>query len=166
MSKYDILYTSYPKIIGNRVFECNDGWYNILNALCSNIQHHIDWRRKQRAKALIYNRLLKRGLAGDLAGLRWYFNYINIPIAHEKRVAKVLLEAEYRTVPPKVEQVVIEQVKEKFGELRFYYTGGDEVINGMVRMAESMSSVTCEECGVPGKLRGSGWVKTVCDLHT
>ena len=47
-----------------------------------------------------------------------------------------------------------DQVKEKFGTLRFYYTGGDDRIDGMVRMAESMSAVTCETCGAPGKLRG------------
>jgi hypothetical protein len=69
---------------------------------------------------------------------------------------------QYKQVP----QVTLDQVKEKFGTLRFYYTGGDEVIRGMVRMAESMSSVTCETCGVPGKLRGSHWMYTACDSHT
>ena len=49
-----------------------------------------------------------------------------------------------------VTQVTLDQVKEKFGTLRFYYTGGDDVIDGMVRMAESMSGVTCEVCGKPG----------------
>ena len=57
------------------------------------------------------------------------------------------------------------QVKEKFGTLRFYYTGGDDVIDGMVRMAESMSGVTCEECGGPGKRVGGGWVTTLCEAH-
>ena len=58
------------------------------------------------------------------------------------------------------------QVKEKFGTLRFYYTGGDDEISGMVRMAESMSGVVCEECGAPGKRRGGGWIYTACDAHT
>jgi hypothetical protein len=30
-------------------------------------------------------------------------------------------------------------------------------------MAESMSSVTCEDCGIPGKVRGGGWIRTLCD---
>jgi len=64
-----------------------------------------------------------------------------------------------------VPQVTLDQVKEKFGTLRFYYTGGDDVIDGMVRMAESMSGVTCEECGSPGKRRGGGWVTTLCTEH-
>ena len=65
----------------------------------------------------------------------------------------------------KVQQVTLDQVKEKFGTLRFYYTGGDDVIDGMVRMAESMSSVTCEQCGQPGRTRGHGWIYTSCDAH-
>jgi len=64
-----------------------------------------------------------------------------------------------------VTQVTLDQVKEKFGTLRFYYTGGDDVIDGMVRMAESMSGVTCEVCGKPGTSTGGGWIKTVCKEH-
>jgi len=66
---------------------------------------------------------------------------------------------------PEIEQVVVEQCKEKFGTLRFYYDGGDEYINGLVSMAESMSEVTCEVCGNPGKRRSGGWIKTLCDHH-
>jgi hypothetical protein len=58
--------------------------------------------------------------------------------------------------------VTLDQVKEKFGTLRFYYTGGDDIIDGMVRMAESMSGVTCEGCGNVGERRGGGWVRTIC----
>jgi hypothetical protein len=39
------------------------------------------------------------------------------------------------------------QVKEKFGTLRFYITGGDDEIRGMIRMAEAMSRNTCEITG-------------------
>lgn len=66
---------------------------------------------------------------------------------------------------PVVEQVVVAQIKEKFGGLRFYYDGGDEKIDGMVRMAESWADHSCEECGAPGKSRKGGWIKTLCDKH-
>ena len=62
-------------------------------------------------------------------------------------------------------QVTLDQVKEKFGTLRFYYTGGDDAIDGMVAMAEAMSGVTCEECGSPGKRVGGGWITTLCEAH-
>jgi hypothetical protein len=95
-------------------FEHGDGWYNIIDSLCANIQNHIDWQTKQG-----------------------------------------------KTVP----QVVATQVKEKFGTLRFYYNGGDDVIDGMVRMAESWSAVACEECGAPGTQNSQGWIKTLCETH-
>ena len=95
-------------------FEHGDGWYQIIDSLCGNIQNHIDWQTKQG-----------------------------------------------KTVP----QVVATQVKEKFGTLRFYYNGGDDVIDGMVRMAESWSAVACEECGAPGTQNSRGWIKTLCETH-
>jgi hypothetical protein len=70
-----------------------------------------------------------------------------------------------RETRPVVEQVVVEQIKEKFGGLRFYYEGGDEQISGMVRMAEAWASHACEECGAPGTAGGKGWIKTLCPTH-
>ena len=136
----ELLCNKYPKIFVDRHadmtktamcwgFECGDGWYNILNALCFQIQHYIDWNNSQRE-------LLKES------------NPYNIKI------------------PIEIQQVVATQVKEKYGDLRFYYDGGDEKIDGMVRMAEAMSAVTCEICGNPGKMRGRGWLYTACDQHT
>ena len=65
-----------------------------------------------------------------------------------------------RETRPVVEQVVVNQIKEKFGGLRFYYSGGDDTIAGMVRMAEAWADHSCEECGAPGKSRDGGWIRT------
>ena len=65
----------------------------------------------------------------------------------------------------KFPEVVATQVKEKYGTLRFYYNGGDDYVDGVVSMAESMSERTCETCGAPGKLRQGGWYRTLCDEH-
>ena len=118
-----LLCEKYPKMMVNRNknmqetcmcwgFECGDGWFNILDKLMGNIQHHIDWKNRK-----------------------------------EEVVA----------------QVTLDQVKEKFGTLRFYYSGGDDVIDGMVRMAEAMSGVTCEECSAPAQTHGPGWIRTICE---
>ena len=118
-----LLCEKYPKMMVNRDksmmetcmcwgFECGDGWFNILDQLMGNIQHHIDWKNRK-----------------------------------EEVVA----------------QVTLDQVKEKFGTLRFYYSGGDDAIDGMVRMAESMSGVTCEECSAPAQTHGPGWIRTICE---
>jgi hypothetical protein len=130
--EYDTyLCTTYPKMFVNRYkpmtettmcwgFDCGNGWYHIIRALCSNIQHHIDWRNRKN---------------------------------------------ELDPNQPIVPQVTVDQVKEKFGTLRFYYTGGDDYIDGLVSMAESMSGVTCEECGNPGSTVGRGWLTTLCEKH-
>ncbi len=71
---------------------------------------------------------------------------------------------------------VVNQIKEKFGSLR-YYTGHpiklekglQETFNNHIALAEELSSKTCEECGAPGKRYGIGkqfkLYKTVCDEH-
>lgn len=63
------------------------------------------------------------------------------------------------------QQVVVHQIKEKFGGLRFYYDGGDDYIHGMLAMAESWAACTCEVCGERGSLRHGGWIRTLCDKH-
>lgn len=54
------------------------------------------------------------------------------------------------------------QIKEKFGGLRVYDTGGDDYIRGVIDMAENMSYKTCEVTGNPGELCVNGfWMKTL-----
>lgn len=64
----------------------------------------------------------------------------------------------------------IQQVKEKFGTLRFYgtpYPGpsteGWAEFNAIIRTYEKRSATICEQCGAPGTLRTDGWKKTHCD---
>ncbi len=63
-----------------------------------------------------------------------------------------------------VQQVMCTQVKEKFAGLRFYYTGGDDEIEGMVTMAEHICDNTCQECGSHEDVEmvGKGWITTLC----
>lgn len=93
---------------------CGDGWFRLIDGLCSNILWHQQWLEKQ-----------------------------NKPF----KPVKVL------------------QVKEKFGTLRFYTQGGDDYINGLISLAETMSNHICEECGDVGHKRGQGWIKVLCDKH-
>lgn len=164
-----LLCERYPKLFVNRHaseqetcmcwgFACGDGWFNILNALCSNIQHHIDWSVKNNQWDLNYNQMIEEHNAGDSTKLDKYCGTSAWGIDRKEEVLKKGLI----TVRPIIEQVVVEQVKEKFGTLRFYTTGGDDYIHGLISMAESMSGVTCESCGNPGERRGGGWVHTYC----
>ena len=164
----------YPKIFKDRYadmrttamcwgFEHDSGWFNIIDLLCGQIQGHIDWRRKQRAGDLVFNRALKRALAGNKDSLIKYFSYKGkVSDYTMKSVEDSIKEGTYRDVTEKIYQVVAVQVKEKFGTLRFYYNGGDEYIHGLVAMAETMSARTCESCGAPAKSTNNGWITTMC----
>lgn len=61
--------------------------------------------------------------------------------------------------------VLVDQIKEKFGGLRFYYTGGDDYVDGVIAMAERWAECTCEVCGERGYPRKLGWIRTLCDEH-
>lgn len=168
----------YPKIFADRYksmretcmcwgFECGDGWYNILNTACGMIQSHIDWSRKQRLSNLRFNRALKKALSGNKEPLTKYYSFNGVVDGYVlERVEEAITKAAFRNVVEAVPQVVADQVKEKFGTLRFYVHGGDEYTNGIVAMAEAMSANMCETCGKPGKLRGRGWIYTACDEHS
>ena len=69
--------------------------------------------------------------------------------------------------------VGVNDIKEKFGGLRFYYgmSGGDDLdkadwmLDGAVHMAECESERTCQGCGLPAVRRNDGyWISTLCDV--
>lgn len=167
------LVEKYPKIFRDRFgdmketlmcwgFEHGDGWYNIIDVLCGNIQSHINQQRNLRASVLRTNRKIKKAI--ELNSIEPILNLYKGKWWEEK-CEEILRNKKYEEVPRKVHQVVAVQVKEKFGGLRFYTNGTDDVVNGMIRMAESLSYRTCEVCGNPGKLRKGGWMQTLCDEH-
>ncbi len=118
------LFEKYPKIFRQKDLpmdqtcmcwgiDTGDGWYNIIDTLCRQIQWHIEHNLNKDEN-------------------------------------------------PETVNVEAIQVKEKFGGLRFYYSGGNDFISGLVDMAEGMSGRTCEDCGNPGTQNSTGWIRTQC----
>jgi len=66
---------------------------------------------------------------------------------------------------PQMPQIRLLQVKEKWGELRVYFSGGDAFCTGAIALATQLSLAICEACGRPGTLIGERWVKVRCDHH-
>lgn len=63
----------------------------------------------------------------------------------------------------KPKQITCTQIKEKYAELRFYADNTDDIIEGMIRMAQYMSEHTCQDCGSEKDLgMTSGWLSVVC----
>jgi len=64
----------------------------------------------------------------------------------------------------KYPQIEATQVKEKFGTLRFYTNGGNDVQDGMITLAEYLSGFICEDCGSTNNVsQTEGWIVTLCD---
>lgn len=170
------LCAKYPKIFAQRNgsiqetcmawgCEVGNGWFNILDQLCSHIQWHIDGVEKQRLADVKFNETKRQAELGNWTLFLEDYKWCNT----EKDLARwkeQILTAQYRTVTESIPQVEATQVKEKFGTLRFYHSGGDNTIDGMVYLAEGMSGVTCEECGAPGQMNTSGWLSVRCKEHT
>lgn len=171
----NLLCTRYPKIFKNRNntiqnsamawgFGCGDGWFVLIDQLARCIEQHVMWQRQERARALLYNRRLKKAIK-----LNDYQILINPKLKnhqyHIEDCKQRLYTQEYQEVPELVKWVVCDQVKEKFGTLRFYYHGGDACTDGMVQLAEMMSATICEQCGNLGKQTTGNYVRTLCDAH-
>lgn len=135
----DKLFEKYPKIFKQKDFSiqdscmswgitCGNGWYNLINTLCAQIEHRL----------LCYNNQAARRAKKN------------------KKAPPVLLTFEAT------------QVKEKFGGLRFYHGDADDVVRGLVTMAESMSYHICDICGNEGSPRhvnDNNWLATRCGKH-
>lgn len=113
-------------------------------------------------------RLKTRGWYGCIAPDGWK------TIVEETDAMLAYLDPEYE----------IQQIKEKYGTLRYYYEGGktrlvQDIMYAVVRQAEYESASSCEGCGNSSSRSDSskgitydptavlkvrnGWYKTICD---
>lgn len=134
------LYKKYPELFKNENksmkessmvwgCSCGDGWFFLLDNLCSAITRHIERHNNQ-------------------------VDYYDSKNMDRPKWAK-----------EKIPQVYFDQVKEKFGSLRIYYTGGDEKIQNMIGFAEFLSESICEICGKFDFSIGrtaKGWIRNTC----
>ena len=122
-------------------------------------QEFIDYETFAKSMENKYPKLFSGKYGGFAVGKGWY------PIL-EILCANIQSHIDWKVKQGvDVAQVEVNQIKEKFGGLRFYYTGGDDTVHGMVRMAEAWADTACEECSAPAETRGGGWVRTLCDVH-
>jgi hypothetical protein len=153
----------FPKMLSGHYggFAVSKGWWHILESAMGNIQNHLDWKATNRQRQV---ELFNAREQGFEAVLKFYQGKSAEPSDWHIENAEQIME-EGVVIPAEVPQVVVEQIKEKFGGLRFYYQGGDEHTSGVVDMAESWAAKSCETCGAFGTRRGGGWIRTLCDVH-
>lgn len=83
------------------------------------------------------------------------------------RTTAICIEQELKNLPLELQgQVLAQQVKSKFGGLRFYISKSTPHILGIISMAEAFSYKLCEKCGAPASTNNDGgWIRTLCENH-
>jgi len=63
----------------------------------------------------------------------------------------------------KIDDFSVNQIKDKFGGLRFYVSQANENIHDLIQEAENKSYKICEMCGKKGNRKTiDGWIYTLC----
>jgi len=173
MDKYPDLF--YKNEDGTLYCPCGawvpQGWETIVDELCGSISRYIKCTYQSERKIISKKYYLWRSISelldwGHRRFIKLFSKYnkweYNKPFFSfvEKFRQRSYNCVKYNQIPPP--SVKIDQIKEKFGGLRFYYSGGDKQIAGMVYFAEYLCSQTCEVSGEKGEscIRG-GWYKTL-----
>jgi hypothetical protein len=143
----DKLYSKYPKIFVQKDWSIQescmpwgidtpDSWYSIIDCLCFRIQIICDKGRKEY--------------------IRFPFGGFFYKLFKNARFYGILFTK-------KVAQVEFTQVKEKFGSLRVYYSGGDNYIDDLIYFAEDLTTEVCAVCGSNQNVESTnGWITFLC----
>lgn len=179
------LCAKYPKIFADRHgdmrttamcwgFECGDGWYWLIDSLCSNLQWNTDNNNKTNVienktlrKLIPFLEKLIRKIPGKYSLKRK--KQINPLVIFRGFLLGKLFDWEKSLKLTTIEtgkypQVIASQVKEKYGGLRFYVGAASSVQHGVISFAESLSYHICEMCGSTKNIgHTTGWITTLCE---
>ena len=141
------------------------------------------WKVEQERRAAInampgeeYDKMMETKFPGMLGDVRCGFS---VPQGWQALVHDLCAKLDYlcRTCGT---SIVVDQVKEKFAGLRFYYhqeAADDDVsdedaamlskcLGDVIHQAERTSEYTCELCGEDGQCaKVHGWMHTLCTKH-
>lgn len=176
--KYPLIFQGRYKSIQESLipfgFECGNGWYTLIDRLCSHLQWNTDNNNKD---YVIENKLLRffipkiDKLISYIPG-RYNFKrkkqtnplvilrHFLLGVLHDlktKHLKYIYIESN------RYPQVIATQVKEKFGGLRFYERGCNKDYPA-ISFAESLSYHICEKCGSTKNVgQTDGWIYTRCE---
>ena len=148
----DKLYKKYPKIFGQHKLpmtqtamcwglECGNGWYKLIDMLCSQLQWDIEHNK--------YPQMEATQVKEKFGTLRFY----NSGVYEENRKITFREKIYYF-----LRDLMIKVNKELYNKERQY-----GVQEGMISFAEFLSGDICERCGsIDGVTQTKGWVVTLC----
>lgn len=99
---------------------------------------------------------------GFQCGDGWY-NLIYVLCASIQRTVDNRLDPKSFVYDSEYHQPRVQQVKEKFGSLRFYVDAASDEIRELIGAAQSFSWHICEYCGsVEDIVHTKGWIRSTC----
>jgi hypothetical protein len=138
-------------------FECGDGWYCLIDSLCAALMHDV---RQAHYDIDRHNEYVNSKEYDDKELNEWCKEHYSPEGLKKKKAA---LQTALSQLP------VAEQVKEKFGTLHVYTSGGTEEHQAQISLAEILSGHTCEDCGLsdPSVITYNlmSYVRTLCPKH-
>lgn len=136
-------------------FSCGDGWYWLIDHLCSTLMYDV---RSERRTIKEIQEKLAESPDEKAKWDEWTKNHYT---------AEKLAQHEMNLVGALERVPVASQVKEKFGGLRFYVNGSTDESYQKISFAESLSYRICEDCGAMKDVQSYhiGWVRSLCPEH-
>lgn len=128
--------------------ECGNGWYPLIRMLCKQLT------KQYRNLEYKYHNCLEMLEVTDKS--KWKDYHYKLYSVEKLEGYKLALE---QSIVPKAVQI-----KEKFGELRFYVDTCNKDQEKYITQAEYMSNYVCEECATMNRVYtfSMGWMRTLC----
>jgi len=128
-------------------FSCDDGWYDIIDRLSAKLEEENNKITKYKNGRIV--KIFK-----FLYDMLEYLKINNILYRHWRIKLNRLAYPEH---------IIAEQVKQKFGSLRFYINIWDDKLHKWINEAEEESINTCEACGSKDQVEMTkGWIRAQC----
>jgi hypothetical protein len=148
-TKYDVLFRDRSKPMSETCMcwgcDVNDGWYAILDYMCSSFMRF----QKKYDVTVVFDQIKEK-----FGTLRVYHHLEFGPRWSSDRL---MLDG-------KSEIEYVSLGWHRCGEMMPALEGVENLADEAIRIAEKMSEITCEQCGMTGATQTkSGWIKTLCD---
>lgn len=146
----DDLFKKYPLLFStdNRHpivewgIECSPGWNQLLDCVFAELYSGV----KEAEHSLEF----WKNVEPDVHTSREYLD------------AKIKASEEH-VVSEKQDLPIFVQIKQKWGTLRVYSSNNNDRTDGIIALAERLSSFICEQCGNSGKLQDTKWRRSLCE---
>ena len=146
-------------------FDHGNGWFHIIWMLSLGIEEEIGYSCQQKKWFLFKKHFFKKwnALIYKLSPPRTDDWFAKRQKARKTKGGLTLTPLGLkRLIHYPYTGFAVEQVKQKYGGLRFYCPSND-AIDALISVAENAAYHTCEACGKPGKVRPGGLIEVLCD---